>query len=93
MLVTSSPEAVEVIQERGGKLYVWAKTTRCCHGALTFLETASEPNERQFRRVEAPGIELYLDQRLGEPAELVVETKGRRHKRVYAFWDGCAYVV
>lgn len=91
--VKASPEAVGLVQEQGGKLYVWAKRSRCCHGSLTFLETSSEPGERLFRRVDADGIELYLDERLGEPEELVVEAKGRRRKHVHAYWDGCAYVV
>ncbi|MDQ2982532.1 MAG: hypothetical protein M3R70_01205 [Actinomycetota bacterium] len=93
MRVKASPEAVGLVQEQGGKLYVWAKRSRCCHGSLTFLETSSEPGERSFRRVNADGIELYLDERLGEPEELVVEAKGRRRKHVHAYWDGCAYVV
>ncbi len=91
--VKASPEAVGLVQEQGGKLYVWAKRSRCCRGSLTFLETSSEPGERSFRRVDAGGIELYLDERLGEPEELVVEAKGRRRKHVHAYWDGCAYVV
>jgi hypothetical protein len=93
VLVTSSPEAVDFIRAHGGKLYVWAKTTRCCHGALTFLETSTDPGDRSFRRVEADGIELYFDECLSEPAELVVQTTGHRRKRVHAYWDGCAYVV
>jgi hypothetical protein len=91
--VQASPEAVELVTEQGGKLYVWAKRARCCHGSITFLETSSEPGERPFRRVESEGIELYLDARLGEPEELVIEAKGRRRKHVHAYWDGCAYVV
>jgi hypothetical protein len=91
--VQASPEAVELVREQGGKLYVWARRARCCHGSITFLETSSEPGERPFRRVESEGIELYLDARLGEPEELVIEAKGRRRKHVHAYWDGCAYVV
>jgi len=91
--VQATPEAVRLVQEQGGQLYVWAKRSRCCHGSLTFLETSSEPRERQFRRVDADGIELYLDQSLGNPEELVIEAKGRRRKHVHAYWDGCAYVV
>ena len=72
---------------------MWAKRSRCCHGSLTLLETSSEPRERQFRRVDADGIELYLHQSLGNSEELVIEAKGRRHKHVHAYWDGCAYVV
>jgi hypothetical protein len=44
-------------------------------------------------RVDADGIELYLDQSLGNPEELVIEAKGRRRKHVHAYWDGCAYVA
>ncbi len=93
MRVEASPEAIRFVQEQGGKLYVWAKWSRCCHGSITYLETSSEPGERPFRRVDAEGIELYLDARLGEPEELVIEAKGRRRKHVHAYWDGCAYVV
>jgi rRNA maturation endonuclease Nob1 len=41
--VQATPEAVRLVQEQGGQLYVWAKRSRCCHGSLTFLETSSEP--------------------------------------------------
>jgi hypothetical protein len=92
--VTSSPEAVRLVQEQGGRLYVWARRARCCHGSTTFLETSNEPGEQSFRRVKAGDeIEVYLDARLGEPEELVVEAKGRRRKHVHAYWDGCAYVI
>lgn len=93
MRVTSSPEAVRLVQEQGGRLYVWAKRARCCHGSITFLETSNEPGDRSFRRVEADEIEVYLDERLGDPEELVVEAKGRHRKHVHAYWDGCAYVI
>jgi hypothetical protein len=93
MRVEASPEAIGLVQEQGGKLYVWAKKSRCCHGSITFLETSNDPAGRPFRRVDAEGIELYLDERLGEPEELVIEARGRRRKHVHAYWDGCAYVA
>ncbi len=95
MRVEASAEAIGFVQKQGGKLYVWAKTARCCHGPITYLETSSEPGERPFRRVDADaeGIELYLDARLADPDELVIETSGRRRKHVHAYWNGCAYVV
>lgn len=93
MRVEASAEAIGLVQEQGGKLYVWAKRSRCCSGSITFLETSSEPREQAARRVDADGIELYLDARLGEPDELVIETSGRRRKHVHAYWNGCAYVV
>jgi hypothetical protein len=93
MRLDASPEALRLVQERGGKLYVRAKRTRCCGGPLVFLETSAEPGDLSFRRVEADGVELYLDVRLGVPDELVLEAKGRRRRHVHAYWDGCAYVV
>jgi hypothetical protein len=91
--VQASHEAVRLIQEQGGKLYVCAKRSRCCHGSLTFLETSNKPANRPYRRVSADEIELYLDERLADPEELMIVAKGRRRKHVHAYWDGCAYVV
>jgi len=91
--VEASPEAVHFVEEHGGSLYVWAKRARCCHGSITYLETSCEAGDRGFRRVEAEGIELYLDARLAEPDELVIELSGLRRKHVHAYWNGCAYVV
>ena len=91
--VNASPKAVQLVQDRGGKLYVWAKKMRCCGGSLIVLETSSEPGQRPFRRVQADGIELYLDERLREPDELELDVGGLRRKQVHAYWDGCAYVV
>ncbi len=93
MRVKASSEAIELVQARGGKLYVRAKRVRCCHGSLTFLETSSEPGERSFRRVGTTGIELYLAEGLREPDELELDVGGRRRKHVHAYWNGCAYVV
>ena len=93
MRVQASPEAVQLIEDQGGKLYVTAKRSRCCHGSLTFLTASSEPAERSYRRVSADEVELYLDERLGEPEELVIEARGRRRKQVHAYWNGCVYVV
>jgi hypothetical protein len=93
MRVEASPEAIRLVDEQGGKLYVWPRRARCCHGAIVLLETSSAAGEGPFRRVEAEGIELYLDARLGEPEELVLEAGGRRRRHVHAYWNGCAYVV
>jgi len=91
--VRASPEAVKLVQDQGGKLYVWAKSTRCCGAALIYLETSTEPGERRFRRVSADGIELYLDERLREPDELELDVGGRSRKHVHAYWEDCAYIV
>lgn len=93
MRVKASLEAIELVQSRGGKLYVTARHSRCCHGALTVLDTSTEPGERSFRSVPASGIELFLDATMSEPDELELEVGGLRRKQVYAYWNGCAYVV
>lgn len=75
------------MREHGGRLYVWTDRTRCCGGAMTFLQTAWDPPEG------CEGFRLYLDSgRLEPPDELHLAVKGWRRKRVDAFWNGCAYV-
>ncbi len=55
MRIVVSDPAVDLIAERGGRLYVWLKRDRCC-GGITRLVTASEPpSEKEFRRVGAYG--------------------------------------
>jgi hypothetical protein len=93
MRVEASPEAVQFVEEQGGRLFVWAKRARCCHGTMTYLETSNEPGERPFRRVYSEEIQVYLDSGLPEPEELVIEASGRRRKHVHAYWNGCAYVI
>ncbi len=92
-LVVSDP-AAELIDERGGRLYVWPRKARCC-GALTTLATSSQPPQRQeFRRVPASErFELFLPARLARlPDELHLETR-RFPRRVEAYWNGCAWVT
>ena len=92
MEVIASRAAVEFVRERGGKLFVWSKTSRCCRG-MTFLEASTEPDDRRaFRQVPADGIELYVDlPRL--PEELEIDVNGRFHRKVRAYWEGCAWVT
>jgi hypothetical protein len=93
MRVTASPEAVALVRERGGKVYVLARRSRCCGGTLTFLETAGEPGDRMFNRFEADGIEVYVDERLKPPDEIELALGGLRNRHLRAYWNGCAYVV
>ena len=52
MRVVASTEARQLVREGGGRLFVWAKTSRCC-GTITYLRASTEAPEREFRRVEA----------------------------------------
>ena len=81
-----------MVAERGGRLFVWSKTSRCCRGSICTLETSTEPDERRsFRRVEANGIELYVDLR-SLPETLEVDVGGLVRHSVRAYWNGLAWV-
>jgi hypothetical protein len=95
MKITAADGVSEAVRMRGGRLYVWATSHRCCSGPLTLLEAATEvpPGaKRRFLEIDAGGFALLLDlggQRL--PEELVLELRGRR-KKLAAFWNGQAWV-
>jgi hypothetical protein len=93
--ITAAAAVGELVRKRGGRLYVWTSAHRCCAGALTLLEAATErpPGAgRQFRAVDAGGFELLLDPGARPaPDELVLEFKGRRRK-IVAFWNDQAWV-
>jgi hypothetical protein len=91
--VSASPGAVEFVRERGGKLFVWSKSSRCCRGAVPFLEASTERDDRRaFRQVPAEGIELYVDlPRL--PEQLEIGVNGWFRQSVRAYWEGCAWVT
>lgn len=96
MKVVASPEVAEHVRERGGRLFVWTDPHRCCGGGMTYLKTASEPpaGARAFAPVAAEGFELFFDPgRLEPPDEVHFEVKGRRTKRVEAYWNGCAFAI
>jgi hypothetical protein len=93
MRVVASTPAAEAIREQGGRLYVWPRRGRCCGGTTTLATATSPPAERDFRRHDTPGFELYLPSQLARlPDELQVEARGRSG-RLQAYWDGCAWVV
>jgi len=94
MRLVVSDAAVDLIRERGGRLYVSVRRSRCCRGVGT-LSTAHEPPAgRDFRRVEeSDRFELYVPARLAPlPDELHVDV-GRFPRRVEAFWNGCAWIA
>jgi hypothetical protein len=92
--VIATEEAVELVRERGGHLYVWIERPRCCR-SVTYLGTATEPPRgRRFRSVEADGFVLCIDARMTRlPDELHVDVRGWRRRKPAAYWDGCAWVV
>ena len=89
--IVATSEAVQKIRARGGGLWVWTRTQRCC-GGLVRLESATEPRgERRFHQIASYPVDVYLASALAAPDELHVETT--RHGRLQAFWNGCAWVA
>jgi hypothetical protein len=92
--VIASDGAVRLIEERGGDLYIWLRTARCCGGLTQLRTSAAPPAGRVFRRAETDApFRLFVPERLGRlPDKLEVEVR-RFPRRVEAYWDGCAWVV
>jgi hypothetical protein len=96
MKITATDEVREFVRKRGGRLFVWTSTHRCCTGPTTLLDADTESpagDERSFREFDGGGFRLLLDSGGREPPkELVLELRGIRRK-VVAFWDDLAWVV
>jgi hypothetical protein len=94
MKVVVSDEATELIQARGGRLYVWVKKGRCCGAARTLTTSSEAPARQEFRRIEAgERFELFIPAHLDPlPDELQLDTR-RYPRRVEAYWNGCVWVV
>ncbi|PZR98334.1 MAG: hypothetical protein DLM70_17450, partial [Chloroflexi bacterium] len=87
--VIASPEVVRFIRERGGRLFIQADRHRCCGGSgVVLLDATTEPPVGgSFLRLEADGFELLLDLSIGQvPDELSIVLRGRRRRRLEAFW-------
>jgi hypothetical protein len=91
MEIVSSPEAAALIEEQGGRLFVWPRRGGCC-GPVVLAAATRPPACRPFRRAGEQGFAVYVPEYLARlPSELHVELTRRR--RVRAFWDGCAWIV
>ncbi len=96
MKVIASPRATEYVLARGGRLYVWARSTACC-GGTRFIEASTDAPADADRFTAIPARDFELLVRAagpdGLPDELHVELGGIRRHRVRAYWNGCAYLV
>ena len=95
-VVLAEASVLEAIRERGGRLFVRTDVHRCCGGGgITSLVTATEPEAgHTYRRFDAEGFELFLDAGARiPPDELHLDVRGRRTKRVEAYWNGCVYAI
>lgn len=94
MELVVTPPASEFVHERGGRLYVWMRKSRCCGGGFTLATSTTPPRDVEFRLVEeADGIEVYVPLHQSRlPGELHVDLH-RLPLRVQAYWNGCAFVA
>jgi hypothetical protein len=92
--LVASPEARRFIAERGGRLFIWPRSSRCCR-SVAWLESATEPGRGlAFRRAAEDDFQVYVPARLARlPDELHVEVRRFPRRRIEAFWDGCAWIV
>jgi hypothetical protein len=88
-IVASAPATAE-IETRGGSLWVWTQSSRCC-GASVRLEAATTPRpKRTFELVAQEPFDVHLATGFPRPDELHIELTRRGNLRAY--WNGCAWV-
>ncbi len=94
MRLVVTPAASDLIEEGGGRVYVWPKKSRCCGGLTTLATSSRPPDRREFRQVAASGsFELFVPAALGRlPDELHLAVR-RFPRRVEAYWNGCVWVA
>jgi hypothetical protein len=93
--IVAPDEVRDFVAVHGGRLYVWISVHHGVPCALCLLETSLEHPSRgdlYFRRVAAPGFDLYLEarQRIWPKT---MEFALRRHRRVEAYWNGLAWIA
>ena len=93
--VRISSDATELVQRRGGRLWVWAAYGKlCCAGSPAWMHAATEPppDVSGFRPVAGgdDGVQVWFRGVGGQwPDVLEIGLRGRRRPKVAAYWDGC----
>ena len=93
--IVAPKEVGEFVAAHGGRLFVWVSAHRGMLFVPCLLETSLEPPHKRdlsFRRVEAPGFDLYFEgtQRTWPK---VLEFALRHRRRVEAYWNGMAWIA
>jgi len=89
--VVATDEAVDAVRARGGRLWVWTRSSRCCGGTVRLEAGTQARVGREFRLVASEPFELRLATAHPAPEELHVELS--RRGRLDAYWNGCAWVT
>jgi hypothetical protein len=94
MKVQISDDALRFVTARDGVLYLRVRQSRCCSGAITYLDastTAGNGRDRFLPLIGTPLDVQLSDPGLGLPLAVSVELRGKIRSRLVAFWDDCAY--
>ena len=94
MRLDATPEALEFVRERGGRLFV-TRARGCCAPSVSWLQASTSPDtKRRFRRVqEVDDVEVYFPDGARLPEQLGLRLRRFPRRHVEAYWDGCAWVV
>jgi len=92
--IVAPDDVRDFVAAHGGRLFVWVWRPRAAPLAPCLLEASLEPPRKldlSFRRVRAPGFELYLEgtRRLWPR---VLELALRR-RRIEAYWNGMVWIA
>lgn len=94
MQVLATPQAVEYIRSRGGRVFVWAISMAYGYHPVFALEAATEEpaGDHDFERFEAGAIEVLLDTEGRDlPESVHLDMKGRFRRSVRAYWNGNSF--
>ena len=91
MKLVVQPAAREYIDQHGGAVYLWARSTGCCRGRVFLLESGTEPPDCEFELVHAAdGVQIFTTPGLVEPDELHLELS--RRGKLAAYWNGQGWI-
>jgi hypothetical protein len=97
MRVLATPEARQLIRDRGGMLFLRLRL----HGAglrtpLPTLAASTEPpgpEALDFQRFDANGFVVFLPPGLRPPFEIQLKVRGWVRRRIQAFWNGSVFAL
>lgn len=96
MRVIASPEAIALVREGGGRVFVWPldlEGPSAGRGVFALeASTVSPGADRPFVRFAGEDVDVFLDTSAhGAPDELHLAVTGWFRKRVRAYWNGHSY--
>ena len=96
--VLAPDDVREFVAAHGGRLFVWVSVHPGFPYTLCLLDASLEPpvkRDLSFRRIKAPGFDLYLEatQRIWPKKLEFALRRRRRRRRIEAYWNGLAWIA